>query len=66
MQHGGNLLQFWMQQSGNYPQSFELAKQILIIPASNTCIERIFSVSRATGIEKRSRLSIEKMIKSCF
>ena len=66
MQEGGDLLKFWMQQSENYPQLFELAKQILIIPASNTCIERIFSVSRATDIEKRSRLAIEKIDKIMF
>ena len=53
LQEGEDLLKFWMQQRENYPQLFELAKQILIISASNTCIERIFSVSCATVTEKK-------------
>ena len=57
---GEDLLKFWMQQRENYPQALELARQILIIPASNSCIERIFSVSGATVTEKRLRLAIEK------
>ena len=66
LQQSENLLQFWMQQRENYPRLFGLAKQILIIPASNTCIERIFSVSGAIVTGKRSRLAIEKIDKIMF
>ena len=55
-----------MQQRENYPRLFGLAKQILIIPASNTCIERIFSISGTTVTEKRSRLAIKKIDKIMF
>ncbi|CAF4712316.1 unnamed protein product [Rotaria sp. Silwood1] len=55
-----------MQQRENFPQLFQLAKEVLIIPASNTYVERIFSVSGATVTEKRTRLSIEKIDKIMF
>jgi hypothetical protein len=55
-----------MQQRENFPQLFQLAKQILIIPASNTCVERMFSVSGATVTEKRTRLALEKVDKIMF
>jgi hypothetical protein len=66
LQEGEDLLQFWMQQRENYPQLFELAKNILIIPASNTSVERMFSVSGAIVTEKRTRLTIEKIDKMMF
>jgi hypothetical protein len=49
-----------MQQRENFPQLFQLAKQVLIIPASNTYVERMFSVSGATIAEKRTGLTIKK------
>ena len=55
-----------MQQHENYPELFERIKQILTIPASNTCIERIFSVSGATVTGKRSRLATGKIDKIMF
>jgi hypothetical protein len=61
-----DLFEFWMQQRENFPQLFQLAKQVLIIPASNTCVERMFSVSGATITEKRTRLTIEKIDKMLF
>ncbi len=61
-----DLLQFWMQQRENYPQLFQLAKQVLIIPASNTCVERMFSTSGATVTEKRTRLAVDKIDKMIF
>ena len=50
LQEGEDFLKFWMRQRENYPQLLELTKQTLFIPASNTCIERIFPVSSATVI----------------
>jgi hypothetical protein len=61
-----DLFEFWMQQRENYPQLFQLAKQLLIIPASNTCVERMFSVSGVTITEKRTRLTIGKIDKMIF
>jgi hypothetical protein len=61
-----DLFEFWMQQRENFPQLFQLAKQVLIIPASNTCVERMFSVSGATITEKRTRLTIGKIDKMLF
>jgi hypothetical protein len=61
-----DLFEFWMQQGENYPQLFHLSKQLLIIPASNTCVEGMFSVSGATIIEKRTRLTIGKIDKMLF
>ncbi|CAF2931406.1 unnamed protein product [Rotaria sp. Silwood2] len=39
LDENADLLKFWMQQRENVPQLFQLAKQILIIPASKTCVE---------------------------
>jgi hypothetical protein len=66
LDENADLFEFWIQQRENYPQLFQLAKQLLIIPASNTCVERMFSVSGATISEKRTRLAIEKIDKMIF
>jgi hypothetical protein len=66
LDENADLFKFWMQQRENFPQLFQLTKQILIIPASNTCVERMFSVSGATITEKRIRLAIEKIDKMIF
>ena len=66
LDENADLFEFWMQQCENFPQLFQLAKQVLIIPASNTCVERMFSVSGATVTEKRTRLAIEKIDKMIF
>ena len=49
-----------------FPQLLQLARQVLIIPVSNTCIERVFSVSGVTIIEKRTKLAIRKIDKMMF
>jgi hypothetical protein len=66
LDENADLFEFWMQQRENLPQLFQLAKQVLIIPTSNTCVERMFSVSGATVTEKRTRLAIEKIDKMIF
>lgn len=58
-----DLLKFCMQQHENFPKLFQLAKQFLIISASKSCVERMFSVSGATITEKRTRLTIERIDK---
>lgn len=61
-----DLLRFWLQQRENFPQLYLLVKQVLIIPASNTCVERMFSVSGATIIDRRTRLDVDKIDKMMF
>jgi hypothetical protein len=66
LDENADLFKFWMEQRENFPQLFQLAKQVLIIPASNTCVERMFSISGATITEKRTSLAIEKLDKMIF
>ncbi len=55
-----------MQQCVDFPQLFQIAKQALIIAASNTCVEQMFPVSGAAITEKWTRLPIRKIDKMIF
>ncbi|CAF4016338.1 unnamed protein product [Rotaria sp. Silwood2] len=44
----------------------ESSKDILVIPATNTCVERLFSASGAAATESRTRLSAHKLDKLMF
>ncbi|CAF3375517.1 unnamed protein product [Rotaria sp. Silwood2] len=61
-----DLLTFWKQQKDLYPIIYSIARDILIIPASNTAVERLFSASGRTVTDTRTRLSGEKLDKLMF
>ncbi len=49
-----------------YPILYTIAKDILIIPAINTCVERLFSASGNAVTETRTRLNADKLDKLMF
>jgi hypothetical protein len=55
-----------MKQCENFPQLFQLTKQVRIISASKTCVKRMFSVSSATITKTQTSLAIEKIDKIIF
>jgi len=61
-----NLFEFWEQQQDMYPILSSIALDILIIPASNTSVERLFSTSEAIVTNKRNRLNTAKIDKLMF
>jgi hypothetical protein len=61
-----DLLVFWERQKVFYPILYSIACEILIIPATNTAAERLFSASGKTITNTRTRLSAEKVDKLMF
>jgi hypothetical protein len=57
---------FWKRQQIFFPVLYSIARQILIIPATNTAVERLFSASGNTVTHTRTRLSAEKVDKLMF
>jgi hypothetical protein len=49
-----------------FPVLYSIARDILIIPATNTSVERLFSASGNTITDTRTRLSAEKVDKLMF
>ncbi|CAF3822945.1 unnamed protein product [Rotaria sp. Silwood1] len=56
-----NLLQYWDANKSIYPNLARVAKKILAIPASNTSVERLFSDTGNTIIDRRTRLDVDKI-----
>jgi len=56
-------LKFWVTNANKYPQWAPLAQDLLSAPASEACVERMFSVCGELTV-KRNRLtkSLEKRI----
>jgi hypothetical protein len=61
-----DILSFWKENQNVFPLIAAVARDILAIPASNTCVERLFSACKATITEKRTRLGSEKLNKIMF
>lgn len=61
-----DLLTFWKRQKALYPILYSIACDILIIPATNTAAERLFSASGKTVTNTRNRLSSQKVDKLMF
>ncbi len=57
---------FWKRQKVLFPVLYSIARDILIIPATNTAVERLFSASGNTITDTRTRLSAEKVDKLMF
>lgn len=58
-----DLLAFWSTNAANYPSIACVAMKVLAIPASNTTIERLFSTTKLTITDRRTRLGTEKVKK---
>ncbi|CAF4331137.1 unnamed protein product, partial [Rotaria sordida] len=61
-----DLFDFWRRQKFVYPVLYSIARDILIVPATNTAAERLFSASGNTVTETRNRLSSQKPDKLMF
>ncbi|CAF3817810.1 unnamed protein product [Rotaria magnacalcarata] len=61
-----DLLTFWKRQKNLYPILYSIVCDILIIPASNTAVERLFSASGHAVTDTRTRLSAQKLDKLMF
>jgi len=61
-----DLFQYWSKHRHIYPILYTIAKDILIIPATNTCVERLFSASGNAVTETRTRLNADKLNKLMF
>lgn len=61
-----DVLKFWLEKKSKFPHLFSLVQQTYAIPASNTCIERLFSASKNTVTDKRTSLGAEKVNRLLF
>jgi hypothetical protein len=58
-----DLFDFWHNQQYMYPVLSSIAFNILVIPASNTSVERLFSANAGIATNKRTRLNTVKIDK---
>jgi hypothetical protein len=61
-----NVLIYWDNNKKLYPTLFKIAQRVLCIPATNTCIERLFSDSGITITNRRSHLQTNKVNQLLF
>jgi len=56
---GNNVLDFWRLKATQWPHLAKVAQMILAIPATETSLERVFSLAGRTLEDRRSRLNAE-------
>jgi hypothetical protein len=56
-----NILEFWGQNTQQYPVLSELAKKFLSIPATSASVERVFSQIGILDTKLRNRLNIDRL-----
>ena len=61
-----DVLVFWQQRQLKFPILTSIVRYYYAIPASNTIVERLFSCSKNTVTDKRTRLDTEKINKLLF
>ncbi|CAF4140958.1 unnamed protein product, partial [Rotaria sordida] len=61
-----DLFAFWERQNDLYPFLYLIARDVLIVSATNTAVERLFSASENSVTEARTRLSAQKVDKLMF
>jgi hypothetical protein len=61
-----DILGFWRRKKLQFPMLASIARKVLAIPASNTSVERLFSLSKITIGDRRTRLGTEKIDKLMF
>ena len=60
------ILQFWNRNGRVFPILADIAREILVIPESNTSVEWLFSSAKNTVDDHRTRLSVEKVDRLLF
>lgn len=60
------VLDYWTKNKNQFPNIHAIARKVLAIPASNTEVERLFSCSKMTVTDKRTRLDPDKLNKLIF
>lgn len=61
-----NILVYWNNNQSTYPILASIARRVLSIPATNTTIERLFSISGNTVTNRRTRLQTSKVNQLLF
>ncbi len=61
-----DILLFWQQHQSKFPILTSIVRDYYAIPASNTIVERLFSSSKNTVGDRRTRLGTEKINKLLF
>jgi hypothetical protein len=61
-----DILRFWSQYGHLFPTIAAIARDAIAIPASNTCVERLFSKSKAMITDKRTNMGVEKIDRMLF
>ena len=61
-----DVLSYWREHYTLFPTISAIARDVLAIPASNTCVERLFSACKNTLTNKRTRMAGEKLNKIMF
>ncbi len=61
-----DILQFWSKYEHLFPTIAGIARDVLAIPASNTCVQRVFSKSKATITDRRTSIGVAKLDRIVF
>ena len=61
-----NVLVYWNNNQSTYPILGSIARRVLSVPATNTTIERLFSISGNTVTNRRTRLQTSKVNQLLF
>ncbi|CAF1607552.1 unnamed protein product [Rotaria magnacalcarata] len=61
-----DLLLFWRREKDDFPSIAKIARKVLAIPAANTSVERLFSSTKITICDRRTRLGAAKIGKLMF
>ena len=61
-----DILTYWEEHSNYFPWIAAVARDVLVIPASNTSVERLLLSSKNTISDKRTKLGTEKLNKLIF
>ena len=61
-----SVLGYWTKNKNQFPNIHAIARKVLVIPASNTEVERLFSCSKMIMTDKRTRLDPDRLNKLIF
>ncbi|CAF1473770.1 unnamed protein product [Rotaria magnacalcarata] len=61
-----DLLLFWRRDKDDFPSIAKIARKVLAIPVANTSVERLFSSTKITIGDRRTRLGAAKIDKRMF
>ncbi len=61
-----SVLRYWKKHQNRFPNIHAVARKVLAIPASNTEVERLFSSSKLTMTDQRTRLDPDRLNKLIF